>query len=98
MHQPKTGDRLNLYSAKSPNAKRNITESTKGYRVIIGKSCKIVVPIFALNCMYIQAIVQEMQVVTQIVLLQQQITKSLLGRMQVLKQLQTSNQSVSIFQ
>ena len=45
-----------------------------------------------------QAVVQEMQAVAKTALLQQQqITRSLLGRFQLLKQLKTPSQSVTMF-
>ena len=55
MHQPKTSVRLSPYDAISPNARRNITKITRGYKVIVRIGWRVVVSIFALNCMYMQA-------------------------------------------
>ena len=66
MHQLKTSGRLSPYSATSPNARRNITESTREQKVIVGVGWKVLVPIFVLKYMYIQAIVQEMQAIAKL--------------------------------
>ena len=59
----------------------------------------VVIPIFVLNCMHIQAVVQDMQAVSKTALLQQQqITKSLLVGIQLLKQLQTFSYYPTTFQ
>ena len=92
MHQPKAGGRLCFYNATYPNARRSIDESKIGHKVIVGTGWRVVVTISALNCMYIQAVVQVTQAVAKTALLQQQrIAISLLGRMHLLKQLQTSS-------
>ena len=58
----------------------------------------MVVPFFALKCMHMQGIVQEMQVVTKNNLLQKQHnTRLLLGGMQLLNQPQSPSQSVATF-
>ena len=99
MHQPKINSKVSPYSATSPNARRNITKSFRGHGVIVTIGWRVVVSIFALNCRHIQAVVQEMQAVAKTApLQQQQITRSLLGGMQLLKQLQTSIQSITMFQ
>ena len=86
MHQPKTSARLSPYNAISPNARINIKDSTRGHGVIVRIGWRVVVTIFALNCMHMQAVVQEMQAVAKTApLLQQKITRSPLGRMQLLK-------------
>ena len=78
---------------------RNITESTRGHGVIVRKGWRIVLPIFDLNCWHIQTLVLEMQAVAKATLLQQQqITRSLLDAMKVLKKLQTSSQFGTTFQ
>ena len=65
MKQPKTGGKLIPYSATSPNARRNITESTKGHIVIFGIDWSIVLSFFSLNCIYMQAVLQEIQAVAK---------------------------------
>ena len=60
---------------------------------------RVVIVFFALSCMYIQVVVQEIQVVTKTAQLkQQQSTRSLLGRIPLLKQLETLSQSIAKFQ
>ena len=99
MCQPKAGSRLSLYSATSSNARRSIGESNRGHKVIVGAGWRVVVTILALNCMHMQAVVQVTQVITKTaVLQQQQFAISLLGGMQLLKQLQTTSLSITTFQ
>ena len=67
--------------------------------MIFGKGWRVVITIFKLNCMHMQDVVHVMQAVTKTALLQQQqIIISLLGKMQLLKQLQASSYSVTTFQ
>ena len=85
------GKRLSPYSTTS-SARRSIAESNSGHKVIVGTGWKGVVTIFALNCMHMQAVAQVTQAVAKTTKLQQQqCTKSLLGGIQLLKQLQTSS-------
>ena len=82
MHQPKAGGRLSPYSATSSKGKKSNAKSTSGHKVIVGTSWRVVVTIFVLSCMHMQAVVQVMQAVAKNALLQQQqITISLLGGM-----------------
>ena len=54
--------------------------------MIVGTGWRVVVTIFSLNCIYMQALVQVTQAVAKTApLQQQQITKSLLGRNAVAK-------------
>ena len=86
MYWPKTSGKLSPYSATASNARRNITESTRGHRVIVGTGWRVAFSIFAFNYMHIQAVVKEMHVFAKTSpLQQQQITISLLGGMQLLK-------------
>ena len=71
MYQPKISGRISLYSEISPNARRHITESTRGHGVIVRIGWRIVVPIFRLNCMHIQAVVQETQAIAKSTALKQ---------------------------
>ena len=60
--------------------------------MIVGTGWRVVVTILAVNCIYMQALVQVMQTVAKTALLQQQqFTTSLLGGIQFLKQLRTSS-------
>ena len=65
MHQCKTRGRLSSYSAIRPNARSNITEIIRGHGVIVRIGWRVVVPIFALNCRHMLAVVQEMQAVAK---------------------------------
>ena len=92
MCQPKAGGRLSASSATSRNARRSIAESNREHKVILGIGWRVGVTTFALNCIYMQAVVHTTQAVTKTAPLQQQwIIMSPLGGMQLLKQLQTSS-------
>ena len=69
MHQPKAGGTLRLYGANSSNA-RNNAKSKRGHKMIVRTGWRLVVIIFALNCMHMQALVQVLQVVAKTALLQ----------------------------
>ena len=86
--QPKVGSKLSPYSATSHSAKRRTKDSKRGHKVIFGIDWRVFTTMFVLNCMHMQAVVQIMQAVTKTALSQEQkFAISLLGRMQLLKQL-----------
>ena len=63
MRQPKVSGRLSAYNATSQNAKRNIAKNNREYKVIIEIGWRVVVTTFALNWMYMQAVVHATQAV-----------------------------------
>ena len=65
MWQPKVGGKLSTYIATSCNARRSTVESNRGHKVIVGKGWRVVVIIFTLNCMHMQAVVHVTQAVTK---------------------------------
>ena len=74
------------------NSGISIAKSNREHKVIVRIGWRVIVTSFALNCMHIQAVVHVTQAFTKIAPLQwQQIIMSLLGGIQLLKQMQTSS-------
>ena len=74
-------------------------QKIRGHKAIARTGCRVVVIIFAINCMHMQAVVQVTQAVAKTAPLQvQQFAISLWGGMQLLKLLQTSSLFVATFQ
>ena len=70
MHQPKVGGRLSAYSVTSRNSGRCVVQSNRGHIVVVGIGWRVVVEIFILKSMHMQAVVHVIQAAAKTTLLQ----------------------------